>query len=166
MGTYYPLTAQGTGKQKGRKEMGKELAQEFMSVVFRMKQEMNRLRQQGGWPPLSLRVLHTICHESREGKAVKISDISDALTISRPATTQILNDLEKRGYIVREMNRHDRRVVTVQLTKEGEEALRTDEENALAILDHVLGRMGEQNTRELMRLLEQLVCYFHEAVLH
>ena len=56
-----------------------------------------------------------------ENPGVNQKDISDILCIETPTVTRILDNLEKRGYILRVSHEYDRRSFKVKLTKKGEE---------------------------------------------
>ena len=70
---------------------------------------------------VELNLLAELKH-SPEGK-LRMSEISDKLTISTTSVTRIVDGLERRGYAKRVLSRGDRRVVYAALTEEGAELL-------------------------------------------
>jgi len=84
------------------------------------------------------------------------SDLSSHLFITKPAVSQMLNSLEKKGYISREIDKNDRRKRAVMLTAAGQEIL----EKTKAYTDHKLETtircFGEENTRQLIALFTLL----------
>lgn len=92
-----------------------------------------------------------------------VSDIHEAMHISKPAVSQILNNLEKRGLVVRSIDKTDRRKIAVTLTEKGEAELLECLENYGELLDNVMYRFGAENAKilvtqvdRLMDILEQL----------
>ena len=95
-------------------------------------------------------------------KGYHVSEIHQDLHISKPAVSQALNSLEKRGYIVRTIDPDDRRKITVRVTGAGEaelEAARTFYDRTLT---EVLNRFGAENTETLLTLLDRLMNILEE----
>ncbi|NMC55743.1 MAG: MarR family transcriptional regulator, partial [Eubacteriaceae bacterium] len=92
-----------------------------------------------------------------EHKKTFVSELQKMHHITKPAISQMLNGLENKGYISREMDRQDRRKVSVTLTQKGEDILKRSKEYADNMLDKTISRFGEDNTRKLIELFSQLV---------
>ncbi|NLG24946.1 MAG: MarR family transcriptional regulator [Clostridiales bacterium] len=91
------------------------------------------------------------------GGPVFVSDVRCRLVhLSRPAVSQLLGALEKRGYLVREPDRGDRRRVAVRLTDRGSAARDTAWAHMHGRLGRVIDRFGEDNARQLIALLAAL----------
>lgn len=90
-------------------------------------------------------------------KGVSVSEIGQALYLSKPAISQTLNNLEKKGYIIREIDRQDRRKILVTLTAEGNEKLKEDRHCFDLELNKALERFGTANTKKLIQLLDCLM---------
>jgi len=72
-----------------------------------------------------------------------ISDIQKHLYITKAAVSKMLGVLEKKGYLVREVNTHNRRTLSITLTPKGREILKlfdNDIENKLIEIIHRLGK--------------------------
>ena len=78
------------------------------------------------------------------------------LHISKPAISYILNTLEKKNYITREIDPKDRRKVSISATPEGKAAARQSQEKYDAVWEELLDRFGEENMRQLIRLIQDL----------
>lgn len=89
-----------------------------------------------------------------------VSKIQENLHITKPAVSQILNSLEKKGYIAREINPHDRRKISVKTTKTGDEILAQSLQLYDDMLCELFHRFGEDNIADLMAQLEELTCIF------
>lgn len=70
--------------------------------------------------PSHIKLIDWIYQLSQKGN-VKVSDLAEALHLSRPGITRSLNKMEEIGLIEKNTNQEDRRVVYVSLTKKGEE---------------------------------------------
>ena len=90
-------------------------------------------------------------------KGYHVSEIQQDLHISKPAVSQALNSLEKRGYIVRSIDPDDRRKITVMVTSSGAAELETARRFYDEILADILNRFGTENTETLLALLERLM---------
>ena len=70
--------------------------------------------------------------------------------------TNILNMLEKRGYIEREHDEADRRKVYVALTKSGGKHLQEKYEETIRYISGIFEELGEEDTREYLRITGQI----------
>jgi DNA-binding MarR family transcriptional regulator len=79
--------------------------------------------------------------------------MQSALAVSKAAVSQTLGELEKKGYIEREIDRENRRKIVITLTDEGKAAL----ENSTVALDKLvvllINRFGETKTNKLISLV-------------
>nr|WP_319487528.1 MarR family transcriptional regulator [uncultured Caproiciproducens sp.] len=104
--------------------------------------------------------LHTIHHltehvdDSKPG--AKITDLSNAAQMSKPAVSQMLNILEDKKLIERVMAKSDRRVVYVKLTEAGAEQLKRTHQQFHYWFDQIIEELGEEDTAELARLVNKL----------
>ena len=78
------------------------------------------------------------------------------LNISKPAISYILNTLEKKKYITREIDTKDRRKVSISATPEGKAAAEKSKKKYDEIWDEILTRFGEDNMRQLLQLMHDL----------
>lgn len=86
-----------------------------------------------------------------------VSRIHQDLHISKPAVSQALNSLEKKGYIVRSIDPDDRRKITVMVTTSGAAELETAKRYYDEVLGEILNRFGIENTETLLTLLDHLM---------
>ena len=98
----------------------------------------------------------------RDSHGIKMSEISNRMNCSKPAITQMINDLEKKGYVERVLTKDDRRVVNVCLTKDGNEVLKKGETAMISMLDQITDSLGENDTSELIRIVNKLLDAFEE----
>ena len=62
-------------------------------------------------------VIHSI---QKEGKKVKVSDISDAMNLPRPGVTRTVKGMEEKGYLRKYSSDEDGRVTYIAITEKGE----------------------------------------------
>lgn len=113
-----------------------------------------------GVPSGEIIMLHHIkCLQNEveeNGAGVKISALSVRAGMSMPAVSQMMKSIESKHLIERRMACEDRRVVYVSLTPKGEEIEKQVSEHMTQILEKVVERFGEENTRDLIALFRKL----------
>jgi Transcriptional regulators len=130
-------------------------------------QAFHKLRRPQTWRPMMTQIsrgeffmLHIISHRSREASpekpGAKITDLSIAAEMSKPAVSQMLNSLEDKGMIERIMTKNDRRVVYVCLTEKGKQQLALAAREMEDLMEEVVRELGPEDTAELVRLLGKL----------
>ncbi len=98
-----------------------------------------------------------------------VATVQTNLHVSKPAISQMLNSLEKKGYVFREIDTNDRRKIMVTVTKEGEERLLSAKRDFDQILGRIAEEFGEENMNEFTRLISHLthiIMEVKEEVLH
>lgn len=58
--------------------------------------------------------------EKRQGK-VKISDVSDSLSLPRPGVTRVIKEMEDKGYLKKEHSGKDARITIITITPKGKD---------------------------------------------
>lgn len=82
--------------------------------------------------------------------------LREVLGVSAPRTAAMLRALEEKGMLYRCADSHDRRRVVVQLTELGRRTAEQMHAALFAHVQHVLKQLGEQDSRELIRLLGRI----------
>ncbi len=95
-------------------------------------------------------------------KGYHVSEIHQDLHISKPAVSQALNALEKKGYIIRAIDPDDRRKITVRVTQAGEAQLETARQFYDRALEEIIRQFGMENTETLLSLLDRLMNILEE----
>ena len=85
-----------------------------------------------------------------------VPKIQKKLNISKPAISYILNTLEKKNYITREIDPKDRRKVSISATPEGKAAAEQSKKKFDELWNEILTRFGEDNMRQLIGLMREL----------
>lgn len=97
--------------------------------------------------------LHVL-HHHPEG--VTPTELARACQVSSARIAKTINQLEGRGLVRREASPSDRRSVIVHLTDEGEREVQRRFEEINAYIAGVLRELGEDDARELVRLVARL----------
>ena len=99
-------------------------------------------------------VLHFL---SVKGETVTPSELSAALSSSTARISALLNSLEKKGFVVREIDKSNRRNILVMVTEEGRAYAETEMTKIRERMAYVFTEMGQQDTEEFLRLTEKFL---------
>lgn len=105
--------------------------------------------------PSYMKIVDWIYQLSLKGK-VKISDLSDALHLTRPGITRSCKNMEKLGLIKKSVNEKDRRIVYVSLTEKGTEYYFKYIENYYRHFSARLEKYDEKRLDEMLKLVHEL----------
>lgn len=96
-------------------------------------------------------------NDCANGNSMCMSDIQNNLYISKPAVSQILNSLERKGYINRYIDTRDRRKIIVTATPAAEEVLEKSQTALDSKMERILSEFGEDN---MIKLINQLATLY------
>ena len=146
----------------GRDETAKELIHAFKRLHKVLHKSVYRSlsRELKPSPFMVMMHLRRVSRTKPEGQ--RVSDIADTVGMTAAAITQILNGLEKDGYIRRETDPGDRRVVLVHLTEAGETLMEPAFRNFSEMFEGLVNHLGEENARVLADLLNRVEDYFQD----
>ncbi|WP_232616871.1 MarR family winged helix-turn-helix transcriptional regulator [Treponema primitia] len=122
--------------------------------VFRFKQlEMTfRVFHPGSGENVSMAELVVLAgiknHTFEDGEVT----IPDLLCISRAAVSQMLGVMEQKGFIIRDINKANRRKQLLSLTEKGSLVVEEQEQKAMALLSQVVDQFGERETKQFIKL--------------
>jgi DNA-binding MarR family transcriptional regulator len=131
-------------------------AEKIIQTMHRFQKISINSKIMGEMPRSEIKMLKLIKFNSTEAAGVTISTLSEHLTISKPAVSQMINVLEGRGYVERITTKNDRRIVYVRLTEAGEQSLEKALQSLMKVLNEIFGKMGEEDTKTLLALLDKL----------
>lgn len=80
-------------------------------------------------------------------------EIGERMIAHDPDVTKLIDRLEGRGYVTRERQEKDRRVIIIRITEEALEVLAQIDPPALDMTAEVLGHLGERRLKTLNDLL-------------
>ena len=125
-------------------------------IIRRTSQHSRQVSRHSGVSVPQMLVLKTVSEFSGQGE-VTVAGIAQAVQLSAPTVSRILDRLESAGYVVRTRTSRDRRKVCIVLTETGQQ--RIDDlptplhEQFLRRLNH----LPEVERVELLRALERVV---------
>ena len=93
----------------------------------------------------------------RNAGQLTAGEIAKRLDVSTARVSAALNALEKKGCVERLKSATDGRMVVVRLTASGRAALESREEQLLAIIGRILGKLTEEELLSLLHIIEKLV---------
>lgn len=144
--------------------MRNDIAHNLLEAFF----QFRRLRlSQSLIEGLSLSEVRVLFHLRKAAEAqragTKVSELSGMMQVTPPTVTQLISDLEARGYVERAMDRDDRRAVRVSLTEKGEVAMAKAHEAIADSFRGLVEYLGEEESRQMVDLLRKTFTYLNEA---
>ncbi len=137
--------------------MENDLREQFVSLMTRCGKMNTMLSTQCELQMNELKILHMISGKgtrcSGDGVNLNMQSIQERLQISKPAISYTLNTLEKKEYIVREIDPTDRRRISVHITQEGMSVTEVSMRQHTDMWDRILERFGEEEMIQLTGLL-------------
>lgn len=109
-----------------------------------------------------LSTMINLMNEKKSG--IRASDLSTHLEITPAAVTHLLNSLEKGKYVERLADPSDRRIVLVKPTEKTQETIGLMEKQFMRKFEGLTDFLGENDTKELTRLLTRASIYIKENV--
>jgi len=94
-----------------------------------------------------------------EGRAIP-RDISNAAGVSSARIAMVLNGLEEKGLITREIDSGDRRRIIVNLTPKGMERVEEMQKDHIEKMKDLLVSLGEEDAEDLVRITGRLAEVF------
>lgn len=146
--------------------MDGSLRQQFLFTMLQFKKTESIFSSECDMQMNELAILQSITGncECSECSSVNLDvpDIQEKLQITKPAVSYILNGLEKKEYISREIDPKDRRKITITPTPEGKAAADQATQKCTALWDTLLEKYGEEDMRLLVTMLARLMDIFGE----
>jgi len=84
---------------------------------------------------------------------ITATDLCTQTKILKSQMNRILNQLEDKNLITKERSPEDKRKIFIHLTSEQSNAYLKQHEQILKLLDNVIDRLGEEQTKEIIRAL-------------
>lgn len=86
-------------------------------------------------------------------KVLTATDLCDETKILKSQMNRILTQLEEKNLITRERSKEDKRRVFIRLTTEQSNSYLKQHEQILGLLDDIIAKLGEEQTKEIIRAL-------------
>ncbi len=91
-----------------------------------------------------------------EGEGVTSGMLSTRLKVSTARIARMLNTLEDKGLTIRETDAVDKRKTNVYLSDKGRSYVKTEFQGCLSFLENMFIKLGENDTREYIRILNNI----------
>ena len=86
---------------------------------------------------------------------VIIADIQKRLFTSKAAVSKMLGVLERKGFVNRDVNRHNRRELVITLTEKGANVLNDLKNEVDGMLENVISKLGQEKTEQIINAINQ-----------
>lgn len=143
--------------------MSNELREQFFTSILHFRKLESALSSECEMQMNEMVILHSIagtCCRECPCMNLDVPKMQKKLHISKPAISYILNTLEKKNYITREIDPKDRRKVSISATPEGKTAAEESMKRYDELWSEILMQFGEENMKELIRLIQELDCLY------
>ncbi len=106
-----------------------------------------------------------LLHLLEKNTCILPSEISEEMNISSARVTTILNSLENKGLITREIDKNDRRKIIVNLTNKGRKKAKNNKKIIVSLTSQILEFLGENDSKELVRITHRLIDFVPKSIL-
>ena len=135
--------------------MDKQIVNRFYSLTEGMRKIMFSNHSFGEMSKSEFSMLQLIKLCESELNVVTTAVLSEQLHISKPAVSQMINVLEKKQYVTREINKYDRRLMSISLTDIGNQRLEEEKYKYLSRINVILDKMGKEDSEVFVSLMEK-----------
>ncbi len=97
-----------------------------------------------------LSILKKELASEEDSKGVKASVLSEKCNVTRSSITQTIGNLEEAGFVVRTMDKTDRRSIRVKLTEKGEELYIKHANEMVKLVNELSEYLGNEEVRHLI----------------
>lgn len=144
-------------------ELEGETARKLLQAFMKFRKTEWHDKKIMGFKPSEIKVLFTLHYGVKHEKTdMKVSEISKLLEVTSPTVTQIINELEKTGVVIRTIDPADRRAVKIKLSAKGEavtaEVIKVFAKSFSGLIDY----LGEEESNHLADLLFKVYQYFDQ----
>ncbi|MDM5327541.1 MarR family transcriptional regulator [Neobacillus sp. CF12] len=87
---------------------------------------------------------------------VPSGDLSEKLDLTTPRVASALNSLAKKGYIERNRDENDKRMVIVSITESGKSFMMEEYNKLISMMQKTLQKLGENDSLELIRIIKRI----------
>jgi len=97
---------------------------------------------------------------------MKMNDIAKRLTVTNPAVTNMVDQLEKRGMMQRKRCTHDRRVTLIELTEKGTAWIETIQERTINVFSKTISEFDDTVRKHILLFYKSLIAKLDEVIDH
>ena len=108
-----------------------------------------------GVMPSYIQYLDVIQKMEKAGVRVRVSDISEALSLPRPGVTRTVKEMETKGFLKKNSSAEDGRVTYLSATEAGRELSRKYDEQYFQALVPYLEEISQEEAENMIRTIEK-----------
>lgn len=138
-------------------ELADRLVRIFENVLFTEEKSI----QQGYFSNLSIAEMHTL-DAIGPYDARTMTETAASLGITTGTLTVSIDRLVKKGYVIRNRDEKDRRIVRISLTREGKLACRMHGKYHKVLARHILEPYDEKEQQMLLTMVEEVDTYLQQ----
>ena len=141
--------------------MSKEIQNELVQAMFRLKKMMNRgLGRDLDNANITMSefiLMREVAENTKESyNPMALTEVREYLSVSKAAVSQMLNSLEKRGYLTREVDVNNRRNIIVVLTEVGQEVYQKKNQEFLDRFEKVIQGIGDTDISHFIAMINKM----------
>ncbi|MEG2348353.1 MAG: MarR family transcriptional regulator [Clostridia bacterium] len=103
-----------------------------------------------------------ILEDLSKNNEIQLSQLRKYMKIAPSTLTQVVNSLEKKELIERNIDKSDRRNIYLKVSKKGSEFTKKAHGMMEDMLSEYIEAMGKEDIKEIIRLLNKTLNYFEE----
>ena len=101
--------------------------------------------------------MHILNYLVRNDGPMTPGELSTGMDASSARIAISLRNLEKSGFIARDIDKSDRRKILVTITEDGREIVRKSNDEIMNRMALIIGEIGEKDAREYIRIVSRIV---------
>lgn len=141
--------------------MSKEIQNELVQAMFRLKKMMNRgLGRDLDNANITMSefiLMREVAKNTKESyNPMALTEVREYLSVSKAAVSQMINSLEKRGYLTREVDVNNRRNIIVVLTEAGQEVYQKKNQEFFDRFEKVIQGIGETDISHFIAMINKM----------
>jgi MarR family transcriptional regulator, organic hydroperoxide resistance regulator len=136
------------------RSLAEEAGVALARTADRLNDRVAALLKPFGVSPTQYNVLRILRGAGRQGRMC--SEIGERMITRDPDITRLLDRMQRVGWIERERDTKDRRVVITKITKKGLELLKQIDKPLEEFSEAQMGRLGQRKLRTLLELLAEI----------
>lgn len=134
-------------------QLTEDVAEAFLQIANRHRQVFHNALAKQGINPAQAFCMKILA----ENDGCTQSDVADAMHLSRPSVTRLLQRMERGGLVERTIDTHDQRITRVHLTESGRSLLGCLRTGYAEYVAQTVELLSERDRRELAKILSRWV---------
>ena len=103
-------------------------------------------------------------YPKKRGRTATVAEIAQEMKVLVPAVSRTLRSLQEKGYITREVDENDRRIVRVTVTPSGKELLEENLSTLTAGMNRVMSAFSEDEIRTIAEIYSKFAKIMEQAL--